>query len=192
MAGNDHSQWYIASLVHTGCNPFTVGSHVAIDTRERSVHEVNGLKTTAVVLGTLDIVAAPAEVAPARHWLSKLLADDYAAVLDDAVLMACEAITNSVCHSDSGSADGEGKRGTVKLVVLEAGGVMRVEVIDAGSQSSTPRVTDDGLDALSGRGLRMLEMLSEGRWGSYANADCRTVWFEIATDEQSTSDSGEP
>lgn len=52
------------------------------------------------------ILAVPAEVAPARHWLCRLLAGDHAAIVDDVVLMACEALTNSICHSDSGGRDG--------------------------------------------------------------------------------------
>jgi anti-sigma regulatory factor (Ser/Thr protein kinase) len=128
-------------------------------------------------LARLDIPARPDEVAPARHWLTKLLAADHAAIVDDVVLMACEAITNAIRHSDSGRPDG-----TVALVVLGAANVMRVEVIDAGSKSSAPHVTDEGLDAVSGRGLHLLDVLSGGPWGSQAHDTGRTVWFEVALD----------
>jgi anti-sigma regulatory factor (Ser/Thr protein kinase) len=151
---------------------------------EAALARPKGPETAAVVLGTLDIAAVPAEVAPARHWLSKLLADDYAPILDDVVLMACEAITNSVCHSDSGGTGEDGEPGTVTLVVLKTGDMVRVEVIDAGSQSSVPRVIDERPDAVNGRGLHLLDVLSGGRWGSYADAGGRTVWFEIAVDDR--------
>lgn len=131
------------------------------------------------ILGSLDIVALPAEVAPARHWLCKLLSAEHAKITDDVVLMACEAITNSICHSDSGSRDEKGEPGMVTLLVLATEDAMRIEVADAGSQRNFPQVTDDGLDALNGRGLHMIDLLSKGRWGSYTHDDGRTVWFEI-------------
>lgn len=135
--------------------------------------------TGGVVLGALDIRAVPAEVGPARHWLAKLLADDHAAIADDVVLMACEAITNAICHSDSGHLDRQGDPGAVTVVVLGTGRTVRVEVLDAGSPNSIPRLTDEGLEALSGRGLHLLEILSGGRWGSYDGDRGRTVWFEV-------------
>ena len=134
---------------------------------------------SAVILGGLDIAALPAEVAPARHWLCKLLCNDHNDIIDDVVLMACEAITNSIRHSDSADRDEDGKPGTVTLLVLADHGALRIEVIDAGSRTSAPQVTDDDPNATSGRGLHMIDMLSAGRWGSYTHDDGRTVWFEI-------------
>jgi hypothetical protein len=43
-------------------------------------------------------------------------------------------------------------------------------------------VTDEGLDAVSGRGLHLLDVLSGGRWGSQVHDTGRTVWFEVALD----------
>jgi anti-sigma regulatory factor (Ser/Thr protein kinase) len=134
----------------------------------------------AVILGSLDIAARPAEVAPARHWLCKLLDGEHETIIDDVVLMACEAITNSIRHSDSGIQGEKGELGTVTLLVLASESTLRIEVIDAGSQCNVPEVTDDDLDAVNGRGLHLIDLLSEGRWGSYAHDDGRTVWFEIA------------
>jgi anti-sigma regulatory factor (Ser/Thr protein kinase) len=132
-----------------------------------------------VILGALDIVDLPAEVAPARHWLRKLLADDHAAIVDDVVLMACEAVTNSICHSDSGRHGHNGDPGTVTLVVSATGDMMRVAVTDAGSRTNVPHLTDDGPDAVNGRGLHMIELLSGGRWGTSCHDGGRTVWFEV-------------
>jgi anti-sigma regulatory factor (Ser/Thr protein kinase) len=134
---------------------------------------------SAVILGALDIVALPEEVAPARHWLCKLLCNDHSEIIDDVVLMACEAITNSIRHSDSGDRDEHGEPGTITVLVLADSSALRIEVIDAGSPTSVPQVTDDGPDALNGRGLHMIDLLSVGRWGSYAHDDGRTVWFEM-------------
>jgi anti-sigma regulatory factor (Ser/Thr protein kinase) len=134
---------------------------------------------SAVILGAIDIVALPAEVAPARHWLCKLLCNDHKEIVDDVVLMACEAITNSIRHSDSAGRDEDGEPGTVTLLVLADAGALRVEVIDAGSRTSAPKVADGDLDALSGRGLHMIDLLTAGRWGTYTHDTGRTVWFEI-------------
>lgn len=133
----------------------------------------------AVILGSLDIPARPAEVAPARHWLRKLLSGEDAAISDDVVLMTGEAITNSIRHSDSGIQREKGEPGMVTLLVLSSESTMRVEVIDAGSRHNVPAVAGDDPDAVNGRGLQLIELLSEGRWGSYAHDDGRTVWFEI-------------
>jgi anti-sigma regulatory factor (Ser/Thr protein kinase) len=133
----------------------------------------------AVILGSLDIVARPAEVAPARHWLCKLLGGEHATIMDDVVLMACEAITNSICHSDSGIQREKDEPGRVTLLVLVSESTMRVEVIDAGSRRNAPEMAGDDPDAVNGRGLHLIDVLSEGRWGTYAHEEGRTVWFEI-------------
>lgn len=133
----------------------------------------------AVILGSLDIVARPAEVAPARHWLRKLLGGEHATIMDDVVLMACEAITNSIRHSDSGIQREKDEPGRVTLLVLASESTMRVEVIDAGSRRSVPEMSGDAPDAVGGRGLHLVDALSEGRWGTYSHEEGRTVWFEI-------------
>ncbi|MDN3354596.1 ATP-binding protein [Actinomadura sp. DC4] len=134
---------------------------------------------SAVILGALDIAALPAEVAPARHWLCKLLCNDHKEIIDDVVLMACEAITNSVRHSDSAVRDADGAPGTVTVLVMADAGALRIEVIDAGSPTNAPRFAEDGPDSVNGRGLHLIDLLSGGRWGSYTHDDGRTVWFEM-------------
>jgi len=138
-------------------------------------------------LGTYTISAISPEVAVARRWLSRLLADNHAAVLDDVVLLASETVANSILHSDSARLGENGDPGVVTLTVLDVGDAVRVEVTDAGSDRTIPRIVNDGLDALNGRGLHMLDFLSGGRWGSYTDGGGRTVWFEIATNERGTS-----
>ncbi|MGH3378255.1 MAG: ATP-binding protein [Actinoallomurus sp.] len=135
-----------------------------------------------IKLGTYTAAARSVEVAPARRWLSRLLAEDHAAVVDDVVLLASEVVTNSVLHSDSATPGESGDPGVVTLVVLDTHDAVRVEVTDVGSGRSIPRVVNDGLDAINGRGLHMLDFLSGGRWGSHTDDGGRTVWFEVATD----------
>jgi anti-sigma regulatory factor (Ser/Thr protein kinase) len=120
----------------------------------------------AVVLGTRDLPACPAEVAPARHWLTGLL-HDHPSIADDVVLLACETITNAIRHTRSA---------TVSVVVLDTGDALRVEVTDDGS-GGVPRLAEDDPEALTGRGLHLIDALSDG-WGTYTGDAGRTVWFE--------------
>jgi anti-sigma regulatory factor (Ser/Thr protein kinase) len=125
-------------------------------------------------LGRLAVPARPEEVAPARHRLAELLAADHARIADDVVLLTCEAVTNAIRHSDSARIGG-----TITVAVIEMAGMIRVEVTDAGSASDAPRLEDEDLDALSGRGLHLIDFASSGCWGSYLDENGRTVWFEI-------------
>lgn len=142
------------------------------------------------VLGTRTVPARPEEVAPTRHWLAGLLATDHAAIADDVVLLTCEAVTNAIRHSDSARPRTDGLPGTVTVVASEVHGAVRIEVADAGSASSAPRLAEEDPGAVCGRGLHLLDIVSGGRWGSQEDEDGRTVWFEIRTDERG-SPSGE-
>jgi anti-sigma regulatory factor (Ser/Thr protein kinase) len=158
-----------------------VGPVSALDDATRAVVQrlcgASAARACASTLGTYAIAAVSIEVAPARRWLSGLLTDGYAAVVDDVVLLTSEVVTNSVLHSDSAIGD----PGVVTLIVLDVGDAVRVEVTDPGSDTKVPRMVDDGLDAVNGRGLHMLDFLSGGRWGSHTDDGGRTVWFEVAT-----------
>jgi len=159
-----------------------VGPVSALDDATRAVvqrlYGATAARACASTLGTYAVAALSIEVAPARRWLSHLLADDYATVVDDVVLLTSEVVTNSVLHSDSVIGD----PGVVTLIVLDVGDAVRVEVTDPGSDTNIPRIVNDGLDAVNGRGLHMLDFLTGGRWGSHTHDGGRTVWFEIATD----------
>jgi anti-sigma regulatory factor (Ser/Thr protein kinase) len=137
-------------------------------------------------LGRRIVPARPEEVAPTRHWLTQLLAADHAKIVDDVVLLACEAVTNAIRHSDSAKIGG-----TVTVAVMELAGMIRVEVTDAGSATNVPRLKNDDPEALNGRGLHLLDFVSGGCWGSCTDGGDRTVWFEIAVDERATP-LGEP
>jgi anti-sigma regulatory factor (Ser/Thr protein kinase) len=136
------------------------------------------------VLGTRTVPARPEEVAPTRHWLAGLLATDHAAIADDVVLLACEAVTNAIRHSDSARPRADGLPGTVTVVASAVRGAVRVEVADAGSASSAPRMAEEDPGAVNGRGLHLLDVVSGGHWGSHEDETGRTVWFEMAADER--------
>lgn len=142
--------------------------------------------TAPIVLGMRNIPAIPAEVSRTRHWLSGLLVKDHTSIVDDVVLLACELVTNSILHSDSAEPGENGEPGTVTLVVSVTDGAVRVEVIDAGSEKSMPRVIAEDEDALNGRGLYMLAAMSD-RWDTYVDGVGRTTWFEITTTKDGAS-----
>lgn len=133
--------------------------------------------TAMVLLGTLRVVAEDGEVATMRRWLYELLIDQHAGVLDDVTLAASEVVTNAIEHSDSGAVGEE-----ISIAALSVGGhAIRIEVVDSGSSSSYPRISDSDIGEEHGRGLRIVHAISAGRWGSLSN-DSRQVkvWFEVS------------
>ncbi len=99
----------------------------------------------------------------ARERLRELGADGSA---PDCLMVVSELVTNAITHGS----------GPVRLE-LEAGeGVVRVEVSDAGS--SPPRQLPEDPDAVSGRGLRIVEAIAP-RWGVRADDRGKTVWADI-------------
>ena len=89
--------------------------------------------------------------------------------VDDVVLMASELFTNAVLHGD----------GDVEVVLSLSGGHVRLEVADGGGvpvPSEVPRPTPD---AITGRGLAIVDALAD-RWGNGSDPAGRTrVWIEI-------------
>jgi anti-sigma regulatory factor (Ser/Thr protein kinase) len=93
--------------------------------------------------------------------------------LEDLALICSELVTNAVRHADAVCGRG------VSVLVMRVGAAVRIEVIDAGRGGSTPHIPAlDGL-AESGRGLRLVDDLAEGRWGHHRDERGRTVWVEI-------------
>ena len=91
---------------------------------------------------------------------------------DDAVLLAGELFGNSVRHSASGL-PGQ----TVTVAVTAADGVIRVEVTDC-SGPGRPQLRPAGPDAEGGRGLGLVEALSD-RWGWRRRGGRTVTWFEL-------------
>ena len=86
---------------------------------------------------------------------------------DDALLLASELVTNAVLHG----------RSEVCVEVEERGAVLRVSVLDENSRHPAPVAEDP--DALDGRGLALVEALSQ-RWGVEDRPLGKAVWFELA------------
>ncbi|WP_433187930.1 ATP-binding protein [Actinoallomurus sp. CA-150999] len=134
----------------------------------------------AVIIGTLEVPAMAREVRNVRRWLRDVLPSEYRALADDIVLLGVELVTNALRHSDSAVLDSAGHPGRITVAVLTQRQALRVTVSDAGSSCGVPRMIDRGPGAETGRGLRMLDVLTGGRWGVSGDQRGRTVWFEVS------------
>jgi anti-sigma regulatory factor (Ser/Thr protein kinase) len=139
--------------------------------------------TAMVLLGLLRVRPSDDEVRTVRRWLYGLLADGHAAVADDAVVGACELVTNSIKHSDTRVRGGE-----ISIAALSVDDTrLRIEVVDAGSTDSRPTLRKVAGDALSGRGLQIVADISGGQWGARADDAGQLVWFEVPAPSPATS-----
>lgn len=111
------------------------------------------------------------EVARARTFVARILGPDHPGT-EVAVLLTSELVTNAVLHSDSRGG------GTVRVVVTQLAGWLRVEVTDAGSAHSTPEVKDTGCVS-NGHGLFLVNALAH-EWGYCASDGQTIVWFSLA------------
>jgi anti-sigma regulatory factor (Ser/Thr protein kinase) len=91
------------------------------------------------------------------------------AVIDDIELLVSELVTNAVLHARSGA----------RVKVDHMGDRVRVTVED--ESPVFPRLREYGPDAVTGRGVFLVDRLSDD-WGvEAANGDAgKGVWFEVA------------
>jgi anti-sigma regulatory factor (Ser/Thr protein kinase) len=89
--------------------------------------------------------------------------------LDDVVLMTSELFTNAVLHGDGG----------VDVVLVLSDDHLRVEVVDDGQATLRPHAQQPAADVVSGRGLAIVDALSD-TWGNGRDDRGRTrVWVEV-------------
>lgn len=85
---------------------------------------------------------------------------------DEAVLLANELATNAIVHT--------GKGFVVEVSCFDS--TVRIGVVD--HDSGTPRVKDALPDDSSGRGLALVEALSDS-WGIESRDDGKAVWCDV-------------
>lgn len=109
----------------------------------------------------------PQSVPAARRFATGLLADASSETLEAVELMVSELATNCIRHTDSG----------FDLTIIRGGGDIRIEATDHAGGTPTmrsPKPTDP-----SGRGLKIIDMLS-AVWGvDPAEQAGKTVWFTV-------------
>ncbi|WP_083982133.1 ATP-binding protein [Actinomadura hibisca] len=103
---------------------------------------------------------------------------DESSLVDDIETMAGEVLGNAVRYSASGRVNG-----SLGVRVLMSVGRLRVDVLDDGFASSVPHMKTPDLESLSGRGLRIVDALSDN-WGAEIGPEPQrrvTFWFEVKT-----------
>ena len=103
------------------------------------------------------------------------------AVLDEALLLTTELVTNSVVHAGT----------EVDLEIIAGGGSVTVSVLDfkAGPLLGTPPGADAADLAERGRGLYLVDALAAA-WGTLHFADGKGVWFRLDTETASSPVTG--
>jgi anti-sigma regulatory factor (Ser/Thr protein kinase) len=117
----------------------------------------------------------PTSVGLARHRLGAELAGAgvMRAVVDDAVLIVSELLSNALRHARPLPS------GNVRLSWrISADGYVEVSVIDGGA-ATEPRVSHTSLSALGGRGLGIVDRLSD-QWGVRHDDGTTIVWAVLA------------
>ncbi len=120
----------------------------------------------------------PAErhsVTAARRFASQMLDGSPSQAREAVELMISELATNCVRHVQA----------SFKLTISidHAKGRIRVEVSDPGG--GTPTMRSPGPDEPTGRGLRIVDMLSD-EWGVRPNTPAgKTVWFRLELSSES-------
>jgi anti-sigma regulatory factor (Ser/Thr protein kinase) len=125
---------------------------------------------------TMQLVLPPStgSVRRARHFIEECMGEATEAdVLEVAVLLTSELVSNAVLHGGPFSASA-----SVRLSVELLAGRLRVGVEDA--SQAMPVVGDGAPTSVEGRGLLLVESLAD-RWGCEPLAGGKVVWFELVT-----------
>ena len=121
-------------------------------------------------------MSSPARV---RRFVRRALMHELPADrLQTAVLLASELATNAILHA----------RTDFDLRLCLTGRLLRVAVSDGSSRPPAPVMVDS--DATSGRGLRLLDLLST-RWGTETTDAGKSVWFELTVSAAAVIDLAE-
>lgn len=111
--------------------------------------------------------AIPQSVHAARRFATDTLSGSPPSTVEAVELMVSELATNCIRH----------ERTSFHITILGSAEEIRVEVTDSGS--GTPTMRSPGPDEPSGRGLQIVDMLSDS-WGVEAEQPSgKTVWFTM-------------
>jgi anti-sigma regulatory factor (Ser/Thr protein kinase) len=125
-----------------------------------------------VLRETFDLAACTTSAAEARHrslaWLARHAVAEQAA--DTAVLIVSEFVTNAVVHSGST---------VIRCTLQLTAGLLRIEVTDQGTSTTSPVVRHASTDEVCGRGLLLVSAVSEA-WGALpAISGGWTLWAAV-------------
>lgn len=126
----------------------------------------------------IDLPAEPGSVAHARTAVRGVLeAWQKGAVVDDAVLVVSELVTNAVLHAPGTD--------SLELEIVDLADGVRVQLADGSAVRPVIRELASGPDLSSehGRGLVIVQALAR-RWGSEEHQGGKRVWVEIGPAEE--------
>ena len=107
--------------------------------------------------------------------------------LDAALLLTSELVTNAIRH-EAGQEAGQGAQ-AVMLAIASSRGRLRVDVHD--TSRSLPAVAEVPADAETGRGLLLVETLSD-EWGFYRTPAGKAVYFTLAFEPGNAGNADQP
>ncbi|HWJ85115.1 MAG TPA: ATP-binding protein [Cellulomonas sp.] len=121
----------------------------------------------------LVVAAEPRAPRAVRQWVMRTIAElGVTGAANQVVeLLTAELVSNAVVHGPAGA--------VVRVRLRVAGPLVRIEVTDAGH--GRPAVRHPEPTAPSGRGLALVEALAQS-WGTTADADGTSVWFQVDTE----------
>ncbi|WP_308211731.1 ATP-binding protein [Actinoallomurus soli] len=124
---------------------------------------------------------APSSVSEVRKRLcAELRASGvYEEIADDAAVIISELISNALRHARPLPS------GDIRVSWTHEGELIQLAVSDGGSMTE-PRRTRAALSSLGGRGLSIVEALSD-KWGVSHEAETTTVWAKLRVDQQSSN-----
>src|SRR3954470_7301201 len=130
----------------------------------------------------LTLPPAPDSARHARRFVAEVLAAAAAdpALLDIATLLTSELVTNGIVHAHT----------ELRVVVDVTDRHLRVEVADG--NPSLPARRDYDESAVTGRGMEMVELLSQEFGAEPIDGDGKRVWFRLARGDTSGAAAGEP
>ncbi|NEK87506.1 ATP-binding protein [Blastococcus saxobsidens] len=123
----------------------------------------------STLTASIDLPPNPASVPVARRLVRQLLQGwDARQDHDDAALLVTELVANVVDHV--------GGTSCLTLEATYSEDWLRLAVVDC--SPARPAVQAADPESVRGRGLRMVEVLSD-RWGCEDHRDGKRVWFEL-------------
>jgi anti-sigma regulatory factor (Ser/Thr protein kinase) len=144
-----------------------------------------------VLVATAAYQPEPKTAAAARRFVRDTLrswevtrAGDAHGLVDDAVLLTSELVTNAVVHAGT----------TVQVTCRLADGAVEIVVSDGHPDRQVPEIPDQGpvaAERTGGRGLLLPAALASA-WGVAYGRACKAVWFRLALDGAGSELAGDP
>ena len=135
--------------------------------------------------GRIEYPATATAARAARQWVTGQLAGACPAdLVDTAVLLVSELVTNAVRASAAAAAASAGPgAGRIALAIAHTRDTLRIEVADSARGSLPVPPGHPGDEAESGRGLQVVAALA-ARWGCRLAAPGKAVWCELPAPAQ--------